>query len=334
MGGALEVFFMNTLNRNGKGQRPDIDFPIPAFGTGKFEEPVLVGDCDSYYGGLKFVQSYRNYAMPLVAQPIPPSPQFDVDMLAPQFDADMLAPQQNWYMYYHRGADYYVPSQTFFHPNVPPQPTYGLDEIRKSRGTGTYIPDMVNCFCFQTLFILYYDNSLYHPKFFWMFLTQTLTTNWNARAKGSRPRRSSHANNNNNASSKRKQIEEVPPETDMNDKNSKSFELSKEDFPVLSSIGNSSSSACHQSEQDQNYSSPQIYIEFGTYSASKSLKELSLGTKDQKKDSGVSSSKTLGTKDRKKDSGCLSSKCATTPVVPSRAVQTKEKCIRMEKKMG
>ncbi|KEH35564.1 putative polynucleotide adenylyltransferase [Medicago truncatula] len=305
MGGALEVFFMNTLNRNGKGQRPDIDFPIPAFGTGKSEEPVLVGDCDSYYGGLKYVQWYRNYAMPLVAQPIPPSPQFDVDMLGPQFDADMLAPQQNWYMYHHRSADYYVPSQTFFHPNVPPQPTYGLDEIRKSRGTGTYIPDM------------------------------TLTTNWNARARGSRPRRSSRANNNNNnASSKRKQIEEVPPETVMNDKNSKSFELSKEDFPVLSSIGNSSLSASHQSEQDQNSSSPQIYIEFGTYSASKSLKELSLGTKDQKKDSGVSSSKTLGTKDRKKDSGGSSSKCATTPVVPSRAVQTKEKCTRMEKKMG
>jgi len=149
MGGALEVFFMNTLNRNGKGQRPDIDVPIPAFGTGKSEESVLVGDCDSYYGGLKYVQLCRNYAMPLVAQPIPPSP---------QFDADMLASQQNWYMYYHRGADIYVPSQTFFHPNVHPQPTYGLDEIRKSRGTGTYIPDMVNCFCFQTLFILYYDN--------------------------------------------------------------------------------------------------------------------------------------------------------------------------------
>lgn len=120
----------------------------------------------------------------------------------------------------------------------------------------------------------------------------------------------------------------------MNDKNSKSFELSKEDFPVLSSIGNSSLSASHQSEQDQNSSSPQIYIEFGTYSVSKSLKELSLGTKDQKKDSGVSSSKTLGTKDRKKDSGGSSSKGATTPVVPSRAVQAKEKCSRMEKKMG
>ena len=151
-----------------------------------------------------------------------------------------------------------------------------------------------------------------------MFLTQTLTTNWNARARGSRPRRSSRANNNNNnnASSKRKQIEEVPPETDKNDKNSKSFELSKEDFPVLSSIGNSSSSASHQSEQDQNSSSPQLYIEFGTYGVSKSQKELSLGTKDQKKDSGGSSSKG-----------------ATTPVFPSRAVQSKEKCTRMEKKM-
>jgi hypothetical protein len=52
MGGALELFFRNTLNRNGKGQRPDIDVPVHAFGTGKSVKPVLVGDCDNYYGGL------------------------------------------------------------------------------------------------------------------------------------------------------------------------------------------------------------------------------------------------------------------------------------------
>lgn len=144
MGAALEMFFMNTLNRNGKGQRPDIDVPVPAFGTGRFEEPVLVGDCDSYYGGLQYVQLYRNYAMPPIGQLNSPST---------LFDADMLALQQNWYMYYHRGTDLYVPRQPIFHPN-PPQATYGLEEIGKSRGTGTYIPDMVNGFCFLTSFIL------------------------------------------------------------------------------------------------------------------------------------------------------------------------------------
>jgi hypothetical protein len=212
MGGALEVFFMNTLNRNGKGQRPDTDVPVPAFGTGNSEESVLLGDCNSYYGGLQYVQLYRNHAKPLVAHPSSLSVPFDdvahlcfpsvpsdivehsssplipfdnvahssfpsipSDVVAHSshpsipfndvahsssasipFDADLLALQQNWYMYYYSGSDIYVPSETFFPPNAPLPPlppTYSLDDIGKSRGTGTYIPDMVNCYCFQTLFI-------------------------------------------------------------------------------------------------------------------------------------------------------------------------------------
>ncbi|GAU24462.1 hypothetical protein TSUD_319390 [Trifolium subterraneum] len=414
MGGALEVFFMNTLNRNGKGQRPDIDVPVPAFGTGKSEKPVLVGDCDSYYGGLQYVQLYRNHAMPLTAHSSSPSIQFDVvahssspsiplDAVAHSsspltpfdavahlnssakpfesvayssfpsipfdsvvhssylsipvdsvthssssslpFDADLLALQQNWYMYYYRGADLYAPRQTFIPPNAPPPPpTYSLEDIGKSRGTGTYIPDM------------------------------THSTYWNVRARSSRPRRFIHGNgqntNNNASPSERKKMEEVLPETNVDDNNnnnnSKSFELSNEDFPILESIGNTSSSAPKKSEQDQN-SAPRTELSLGTkvqkgdssvsfsqYAApvvretnmddnnnsmsfklsnedfpilesifntrsstskiseqdqnAASLKELSLGTKDQKGDSSVSSSK------------------GAAPVVPSLAVEAKEKC--------
>lgn len=122
MGGALEVFFMNTLNRNRKGQRPDIDVPVPAFGMGKSEEPVLVGDCDSFYGGLQHVQMYPNYDVPLAPPISPPIP----------FDANMLKLQQNWLRYYHRGTNVYVPRQTFFHPNARSHPSYSLDEIGKS----------------------------------------------------------------------------------------------------------------------------------------------------------------------------------------------------------
>ncbi|CAJ2641694.1 unnamed protein product [Trifolium pratense] len=333
MGGALEVFFMNTLNRNGKGQRPDIDVPVPAFGTGKSEEPVLVGDCDNYYGGLQYVQLYRNHAMPLPAHSSSPSIPFDsvahsssplipFDAVAHSsssslpFDADLLALQQNWYMYYHRGADLYVPRQTFIPPNAPPPPpTFSLEDIGKSRGTGTYIPNM------------------------------THSTYWNSRARSSRPRRfvpgnngpgnNGHGNgqnnnntNNNNASSEsseRKQIEEVLPETDMDDdddnnnnnnNNSKSFELSNDDFPILKCIGNTSSSASQKSEQDQKSAPPQIIIEFGTYSSSQPLTKLSLGTKDQKGDSSVSSSQ------------------GAAPVVPSLAGKGKEKCTRIEEKMN
>jgi hypothetical protein len=279
MGGALELFFRNTVNRNGKGQRPDIDVPVHAFGTGKSEKPVLVGDCDNYYGGLQYVQLYGNHAMPLIAH------------------SSSSSIQQNWYMYYHRGADLYVPRQTLFPPNAPAPLTYSFEDIGKSRGTGTYIPNM------------------------------THSTYWNPRARSSRPRRLGHGNgqnnNNNNDNndvssklSERKKIEEVLPEIDMDDNNSKSFELANEDFPILQNIGNTRSSASQKSEQDQNSAPPQIIIEFGTYSISQPLTELSLGTKDQKGDSSVSSSQ------------------GAAPVLPSLPVESKEICTRNEEKMN
>ncbi|KAL5079024.1 hypothetical protein RYX36_007445 [Vicia faba] len=111
--------------------------------------------------------------------------------------------------------------------------------------------------------------------------------------------------------SERKEIEEVPSETNMNENISKSFELSNEDFPLLSSIGNRNSSASQQSEPHHNSSSPQMFLEFGTRSIPQPATEMSLGRKSQKEDSS-----------------------ATTPVVPSLAVETKGKCARVEEKTG
>jgi hypothetical protein len=215
-----------------------------------------------------------------------------------------------------------------------------------------------------------------------MLMTQTHSTYWNVRARGFRPRRSSHENNghangqnnnNNNASpklSERKKIEEVLPETNIDDNNSKSFDLSNEYFPFLKSIGNTSSST--ETEQDQN---------------STLLTKLSLRTKIQKGDSSVSSSQgivpvvpetnmndnnsksfelsneyfpilsigntsspayknfeqeqnsapltkpSLGTKDQKRSSNVSSSQGAA-PFVPSLAVEAKEKYTRIEEKMN
>jgi hypothetical protein len=75
-------------------------------------------------------------------------------------------------------------------------------------------------------------------------------------------------------------------------------------------------SASQKSEQDQNSAPPQIIIEFGTYSISQPLTELSLGTKDQKGDSSVSSSQ------------------GAAPVLPSLPVESKEICTRNEEKMN
>lgn len=143
MGSALERFFTNTLERNGKGQRADVQVPVPAFGTGRFEESVLNGDFDRYYGGLQYSQMYHNYCLPLASHQIFPSSPSQVDVNA-------LSSQQNWSMIYQMGTDLYVPIQTYYLPNAPQQfeATYSVEEQVKSRGTGTYIPDMVFCFLY------------------------------------------------------------------------------------------------------------------------------------------------------------------------------------------
>ncbi|XP_019430253.1 PREDICTED: uncharacterized protein LOC109337684 [Lupinus angustifolius] len=115
LGAGIERFFKMTLDRNGKGVRPDVDVPVATFGTGRSEESDLRGDCDSYYVCLQHVQSYRDYTVPLTAHAsFLPSPSL----------ADMHAPPT----YYHpMGNNIYVPGQTHYHPNAP-HATYYLEE--------------------------------------------------------------------------------------------------------------------------------------------------------------------------------------------------------------
>ncbi|XP_020212333.1 uncharacterized protein LOC109796896 isoform X2 [Cajanus cajan] len=194
MGAALEKFYLNTLDRNGKGERADVDVPVSPFGIGRSEESVLCGDCDSYYGGLQYVQLYRNYAMPpvTVRSSSPSSPSQD--------DIHALSMQQNWNMFYQSGTDVYIPGQTLYHP------TYSLEEGGKSRGTGTYIPDL------------------------------NYNSYWNMRSRASRPRRFASVKHYALPKSppKKQQAEEVHSETDMSvNSDSRPFDLVNEDFPVL-----------------------------------------------------------------------------------------------------
>ncbi|RDY07030.1 hypothetical protein CR513_08906, partial [Mucuna pruriens] len=206
MGAELEKFFFNTLDRNGKGERADVNVPVSPFGTGRSEESVLHEDCDSYYGGLQYGQLYRNYAMPVTVHSSSPSPpsQDDIRSLPTQqnwSEGDVLGltMQQNWSMFYQSSTDVYIPDQRLYHP------TYSLEEGGKSRGTGTYIPDL------------------------------TYNSYWDIRPKATRPRRFPFAKHNALPKSppKKQQGEEgVKSETDMNG-NSGPFELSKEEFPLL-----------------------------------------------------------------------------------------------------
>ncbi|GAV62491.1 NTP_transf_2 domain-containing protein [Cephalotus follicularis] len=137
MGMGLQKFFMNTLDRNGRGQRPDLQVPVPSFGTQRSQVSDLVGDYDSYYTGLLYSQCYHNYTLPVCAQPRPlSSPSHFHNRSAWAAIRQWVRCKRN--VFYRRGTDLYVPTLPFRHPYAA---TFCIDDRRKSRGTGTYIPD-------------------------------------------------------------------------------------------------------------------------------------------------------------------------------------------------
>ncbi|KAK0592027.1 hypothetical protein LWI29_012180 [Acer saccharum] len=141
----LENFFTNTLERNGKGQRPDIQVPVPAFGTGRSVVSDLSGDYDSYYNSLLYGQNYHDYILPVSGQFSTPSPPSQIcnrtgwDTLR-QFVRCKRSSFYRW------GAEVFDPRFSVYHPYVSqlPAATFNLDEVEKSRGTGTYIPDITH----------------------------------------------------------------------------------------------------------------------------------------------------------------------------------------------
>ena len=147
MGARLEKFFMNTLDRNGKGQRPDADVPVPAFGTGRSEASDLSGDYDKYYSGLLHGQWYHSYPLPVPPQSsLPSSPSQIKQKSSRDVPPQLLQSKQN--IFSQRGTEVFFPRQKCYPYASPVHVAIsGIDTMRKSRGTGTYIPDMVYLFC-------------------------------------------------------------------------------------------------------------------------------------------------------------------------------------------
>ncbi|XP_031372713.1 uncharacterized protein LOC116187855 isoform X2 [Punica granatum] len=144
----LETFFLNTLNRNGRGVRLDVDAPVPVFGTGKFERFSLNGELDSYYNDFLHGQQRQEHALSSDQPPSLPSLALTAPALAPpsprnqndgrwspssRLQFQSRATPSSW-----RGADAFVPRPHLQHPQSPRAASY--IEFGRSRGTGTYIP--------------------------------------------------------------------------------------------------------------------------------------------------------------------------------------------------
>ncbi|KAE8724297.1 Melibiase family protein isoform 1 [Hibiscus syriacus] len=145
MGIGLEKFFVNTLNRNGRGQRPDVQIPVHAFGTGKSEVSRLSGDFDVYYNALLYSQWYHYYALNV---PVMPATTVSSPSQTPKhgaWDALRLFVRCKRNTFYRKGMNVFIPRLQFVHPFALQLPAaYGIDNMTKSRGTGTYIPYMTH----------------------------------------------------------------------------------------------------------------------------------------------------------------------------------------------
>ena len=144
MGVGLEKFFVNTLGRNGRGQRPDVQIPVHAFGTGRSEVSDLSGEYDSHYNVLLYSQWYHNHALSVPTQPSTVSSSSQTQKKN-AWDALRRFVRCKRDIFYRRGTNVFIPRLPFSHHCAfqLPAATYGIEKMTKSRGTGTYIPDMV-----------------------------------------------------------------------------------------------------------------------------------------------------------------------------------------------
>ncbi|XVE90979.1 hypothetical protein DITRI_Ditri20bG0118800 [Diplodiscus trichospermus] len=145
MGVGLEKFFANTLGRNGRGQRPDVKTPVHAFGTGRSEVFDLTGDYDHHYNNLSCSRWYHNCPSSVPAQPSVLSSSSQTEKKS-AWDAlrQFVRCKQNIFNW--RGSNLFIPRLPFSHPCASQlaAATYGIDKMTKSRGTGTYIPDVTH----------------------------------------------------------------------------------------------------------------------------------------------------------------------------------------------
>ncbi|KAF8080234.1 hypothetical protein N665_0964s0015 [Sinapis alba] len=115
IGWRLEKFYGNSLDRNGKGQRQDVNDPVTAFGTGRSELSELSGDFQAYFGRLMYGKMCQGYNLPGTIQHSYQTNEF-----------------------YLRGPN----GSTSTQPLPLHSLTNGSQNMGKRRGTGTYIPDM------------------------------------------------------------------------------------------------------------------------------------------------------------------------------------------------
>lgn len=135
MGAELEKFFVTTIDRNGRGERPDVNAPVCAFGIGRSEESDLWGEYDSYYSSMLYGQAFHRSTH----HRAPPSGVCNKTT----WNALAWSAQLNWNEFCEKATKVYA-RLPLWHPSAshPSAATIGVGITRKSQGTGTFIPDV------------------------------------------------------------------------------------------------------------------------------------------------------------------------------------------------
>jgi len=134
----LENFFINTLEINGRGRRADVRTSMPAYGARGLETSSADGDSNDLLTGFLYGLWFQDYGMIYPVQPIrSASP--------PVWNNGWIEMGQN--MHYDQNMHYSVDESP---PSSIDSPTScqltnpaSVEEKRKSRGTGPYIPHLV-----------------------------------------------------------------------------------------------------------------------------------------------------------------------------------------------
>jgi len=142
VGWKLEKFFNVSLERNGKGQRQDVEEPVVAFGTGAADYSQLKGDFDRYRNNLIYGKWFHGESLH--------------NWLPPSLDTTSWA-NISFYMSRVRngfnGRNQEGPTSM---PNIKQSPNN-----RRSNGTGTYIPGMVHSPFTLSLIFLFWKRSCF-----------------------------------------------------------------------------------------------------------------------------------------------------------------------------
>lgn len=121
MGWKLEKFFSSSLERNGKGQRQDVEEPVVAFGTGRSEASDLRGDFEGNSKSLVYGKWFHGEG--------------HQHKWIPQGQDASSWDIVRWFVTGQKDV--------FYRRNLNGSSSASLQNMRRSRGTGTYIPEMV-----------------------------------------------------------------------------------------------------------------------------------------------------------------------------------------------